>query len=281
MRSPLRTVRRLIRGKPEPKKPPQRHRGGTPPPEVPAGWRIGPPDFIGIGVQKSGTTWWWSLLASHPDMVGRIKETHHLARLGWRPMGEADVRSYHRYFPRREGAVTGEWTPRYMALPGLPDVIAACAPEARLITILRDPVERYRSGVGQWQKRKKRIGEPLELARGTKDAYSRSFYGFQLRRYVEALGSERLLVLQFERCKADAAGEFARTLEFIGLSPWDPPAELFGKPVNVTRTGKAELSDEERRRLVAAYEDDVRLLASLVPDLDLRLWPNFAHLATR
>jgi hypothetical protein len=229
-------------------------------------------------VQKAGTTWWWTLLAAHPDMVGRIKETHHLARLGWRPMREADVASYHRYFPRPEGKFTGEWTPRYMALPGVPDAIRACAPEAKLIAILRDPLERYRSGVGQWRKRKTRLGEPLDLARGTKDAYTRSFYGFQLQRYVEQLGRERLLVLQFERCKMDPAGEYRRTLEFLGMPAWDPPEELLGKPVNVTRAGKAQPSAEEQEDLVAAFEDDVRLLLGVAPDLDLALWPNFSHL---
>jgi hypothetical protein len=30
---------------------------------------------------------------------------------------------------------------------------------------------------------------------------------------------------------------------------------------------------------VAEYEPEVRHLARLVPDLDLRLWPRFSHLA--
>lgn len=29
---------------------------------------IQPPDFIGIGAQKSGTTWWHHLLLKHPDV---------------------------------------------------------------------------------------------------------------------------------------------------------------------------------------------------------------------
>jgi hypothetical protein len=247
-------------------------------PEVPDGWTLGAPDFIGIGVQKAGTTWWWTLLAAHPDMVGRIKETHHLARLGWRPMREADIASYHRYFPRPAGAFTGEWTPRYMMLPGVADTIATVAPDARLITILRDPLERYRSGVGQWRKRKTRLGEELDLSRGRKDAYARSFYGFQLQRYAERLGRERMLVLQFERCKMDPAGEFRRTLEFLGMPAWEPPEEILGKPVNVTKAGKAEPTPEEQADLIHAFEDDVRLLRSFIPDLDLSLWPNFAHL---
>lgn len=254
-------------------------RTGKPYPAIPDGWTIGPPDFIGIGVQKAGTTWWWSLLKAHPDMVGSIKETHQLTRLGWRPMFERDILSYHRYFPRREGSVTGEWTPRYMIMPGVVDTVRACAPEARFLVILRDPVERYRSGVGQWQRRKERTGKRLNLVAGRKEAYARSFYGFLLKRYVETFGRERLLVLQFERCKMDPAGEYLRTLRFLGLREWLPPGEMLGKPVNVSTMRLSPKALDEPPDLPATLEADVRLLGSFAPDLDLSLWPNFRHLA--
>jgi Sulfotransferase family len=255
---------------------PPRQRSGPPYPEIPEGWAIGPPDFIGIGVQKAGTTWWWTLLRAHPDMVGTVKETHQLTRLGWRPMFEEDVRSYHRYFPRRDGTVTGEWTPRYMTVPGVVDNIRACAPDARILAILRDPVERYRSGVGQWQKRKERLGKRLNLAAGRKDAYARSFYGFMLQRYVEAFGRDRVLILQFERCKADPAGEYLRTLRFLGLREWLPPENVLGKRVNVSRIKLTPKALDEPPDLVERLAEDVRLLRSFAPDFDLSLWPNFA-----
>ena len=91
------------------------------------------------------------------------------------------------------------------------------APDAKLLVLLRDPVERYRSGVGQWQKHKERRGKRLNLWAGRKDAYARSFYGFALRPYVEAFGRDRMLVLQFEKCLQDPAAEYQRTLEFLGL----------------------------------------------------------------
>jgi Sulfotransferase family len=261
--------RRTPQGKP-------RDRSGPPYPAVPEGWTVGPPDFIGIGVQKAGTTWWWTVLKAHPDMVGMVKETHQLARLGWRPMFEEDVRSYHRYFPRRDGSVTGEWTPRYMTMPGVVDNIRACAPDAKIIAILRDPVERYRSGVGQWQKRKERLGKRLNLAAGRKDAYARSFYGFMLQRYVEAFGRDRVLILQFERCKADPAGEYLRTLRFLGLGEWLPPENVLGRRVNTSRIKLSPKALDEPPDLVERLEEDVRLLRSFAPDIDLSLWPNFA-----
>jgi hypothetical protein len=265
-----RSTRRRTTGKP-------RNPTGKGPPEIPEGWMIGPPDYIGIGVQKAGTTWWWKLIARHPGVVGTLKETHQLTRLGWRPMFVADVESYHRYFPRPEGAIAGEWTPRYMSVPGVADTMRAVAPDAKLLVLLRDPVERYRSGVGQWQKRKENRGKALNLWAGRKDAYARSFYAFSLSRYVEAFGRDRILILQFERCLSDPAGEYRRTLEFLGLTDWLPDEQILGKPVNVSKRRPSPKALDEPADLVESLEEDVRALLQLAPDFDMTLWPNFRH----
>jgi len=252
---------------------------GTTPPPTPKGWLTGPPDYIGIGVQKAGTTRWWKLIVAHPDVVGdRLKETHHLSHLGWRPMSEADAQSYFRFFPRPEGALAGEWTPRYMNMPGLVDTMEALAPDAKLLVMLRDPVERYRSGVGHWQKLKQRRGKRLNLWAGRKDAYERSFYAFALRPYIEAFGRERLLVLQFEQSLRDPAGEYQRTTRFLGLDDWSPPDELLGERFNPSQVRPSAAVLDEPADLVASLEPDVRELLTIAPELDLTLWPNFRHL---
>jgi hypothetical protein len=252
---------------------------GKPYPPVPDGWTLGPPDYIGIGVQKGGTTWWWKLIAQHPDVVGELKETHHLTRLGWRPLFDEDRESYYGYFPRPAGKIAGEWTPQYMSVPGMVDTIKAVAPQAKLLVLLRDPVERYRSGVGHWQKLKERRGKRLNLWAGRKDAFERSFYGFSLSRYVEAFGADQILIGQFEKCLQDPAGQYARTLQFLGLPDWLPDEESLGTPRNVSQKRPSPGVLDEPEDLVASMEDDVRLLLTLAPDFDLSLWPNFRHLA--
>jgi len=279
-----RRVQRLVRQR-RPVKAPnstgkRRSGSGAPPPPLKAGWSTGPPDYIGIGVQKAGTTRWWKLIVKHPDVVGwQLKETHQLSRFGWRPLFDADREEYYRYFPRPEGKMVGEWTPRYMNVPGVVEAMKTLAPEARLLVLLRDPVERYRSGVGQWQKHKERRGKRLNLWAGRKDAYARSFYAFALRPYVEAFGLDRLLVLQFEKCLQDPAAEYRRTLEFLELDDWVPPPEDLGKAYNVSRRRPTPAALDEPADLVESLEGDVRELLTLAPDIDLSLWPNFRHLA--
>ena len=77
----------------------------------------GPPDFIGVGTQRSGTTWMQRLLRDHPRIVlprDTRKEQHFFDWFGKAEMTDADVARYHDQFPRRPGEITGDWTPRYM-----------------------------------------------------------------------------------------------------------------------------------------------------------------------
>jgi hypothetical protein len=279
-----RRIRRIVRPRPPGGAPNSvgqpRNRTGKPPLPLQEGWRLGPPDYIGIGVQKAGTTRWWKLITHHPDViVNEPKETHQLSRYGWRPLFDEDREAYYRYFPRPEGKTIGEWTPAYLNDPAVIEAMKVLAPEAKLLVLLRDPVERYRSGVGHWQKVKRRRGKRMNLWAGRKDALERSFYAFGLRPYIEAFGRDRLLILQFEKCLADAAGEYARTLDFLGLPIWTPPPELLGQAFNVSAERPSPAVLDESPDLAASFEGDVRELLAMEPDLDLSLWPNFRHLA--
>jgi hypothetical protein len=119
----------------------------VPPPAVPPGWGTGPPDYVGVGTVRSGTTWWNYLIRCHPEVAWpprRPKEVHYLDQFsdGSRP---ADPGIYHAYFPRPEGLLCGEWTPRYMSDAPTAGLLAQHAPAARLLVLLRDPLARVSS----------------------------------------------------------------------------------------------------------------------------------------
>jgi hypothetical protein len=62
------------------------------PPARPRGWVLGPPDFVGVGTQKSGTSWWYWLVCDHPQVtVGFGKELHFFDPYVRREFGEDDV----------------------------------------------------------------------------------------------------------------------------------------------------------------------------------------------
>ena len=119
------------------------------PPQVPPGWSTGPPDFVGVGFQRCGTTRWYNLIAAHPEVARPVamKELHFFDRFHSGGFTEDDLAAYREYFPRPPGQKVGEWTPLYASAPWIPPLLARSAPEARLLMILRDPVERLISGL--------------------------------------------------------------------------------------------------------------------------------------
>lgn len=239
----------------------------TPPPAT--GERTGPPTYVGVGVQKAGTTWWHALIADHPGVHAPSalpKELHFFDRYWEAAFDDADVQRYHRWFSRPQGQAVGEWCPRYLHDFWTPALLARAAPEARLLVLLRDPVERYRSGLTHDASRK---APPVPLP--ADDAFARGLYAGQLRRLYLHFPSEQVLVLQYEQCCADPATQLARTYRFLGLDPDHRPgflSEVMGSTIAV----KSSLATGIERTLRDGYRDDMEDLLSLVPDLDLTLW---------
>ena len=245
--------------------------------------RTGPPDYVGVGAQRSGTTWWFRILLLHPQIkaaregdYGRKKEVHFFDDFCAREMTDADLEGYYAKFPREPGQVAGEWTPRYMSNVWTARLIKRAAPEAKILVMLRDPIERYRSGIVHRETRAPhRRPETISA-----DAIERGRYATQIERLYRHFARDRVLVLQYERCRQDAAAQYRRTLEFLGVDAvFVPPTE---RPRGTTTAdGKKELWEDMRIALRTALDPEVARLPELVPDIDLSLWPNFADLAQR
>ena len=92
------------------------------PPPLPDGWTVAPPDYVGVGTARSGTTWWDHLISTHPNVArapGRPKEIHFFDQLYDEPPGEHDAAAYHAFFGRpADGASDHSAHPR-AAAPGL------------------------------------------------------------------------------------------------------------------------------------------------------------------
>ena len=247
-------------------------------PQAPEGWSTGPPDFVGIGAQRCGTSWWYGGIEAQPQVVRvpkRRKELHYFNRF-WDGQVPADLAAtYHSLFPRPPSSLAGEWTPRYMYDFWSIPLLREAAPETRLLVLLRDPVERYRSGLAFAVNRARRSGSPARLAQ-VGDAVSRGLYADQLHHVFRFFPRDQVLVLQFESCRRDPLRELRRTCEYLGIAS---PDEL---PEDMTRERepqeKPALAPAMRTELVERLSGDVLRLAELCPEIDVSLWPNFAHL---
>ncbi|MFI5047436.1 MAG: sulfotransferase family protein [Acidimicrobiia bacterium] len=248
----------------------RREVGQRRPTPCPEGWSTGPPSFVGVGTQRSGTTWWHHLVTSHPGVHdGPAKELRFFDRYWRHEFAEDDVARYHRFFPRPPGRQVGEWSPGYVSHFWIPALLRRAAPDAKLLVSLRDPVERYRSGVAL-QSETRRASQATASA-----AFRLGCYATHLEQLYASCPREQVLVQQFERCVADPEGELARTYAFLGLDDTFVPADL-RTPRNQSRSTKATLPEHERMSIVSAYRPEVDRLLELVPGFDRALWSNFA-----
>jgi Sulfotransferase family len=257
----------------------------------------GPPHFVGVGALGSGTGWWHRLLLAHPEIAppaGRRRALHFFDRFCAQEMTDADIAAYHERFPRSEEAISGEWTGRYMLDPWTAPLLRRAAPDAKLLAMLSDPIERYKA---VFTDRKSKLAEGDRLF--TTDVVDRRSFGAQLARLHRFFDPGRILVLQFERCRRDPAGQYRRTLEFLGVrdtayaprrlrhrtaarllglvAPRRVGEQLAGRPLS--EHAAEPLWPDLEASLHTALDPDVEALRELVPELDLALWPNFAHLA--
>ncbi|CAA9548766.1 MAG: hypothetical protein AVDCRST_MAG59-1558, partial [uncultured Thermomicrobiales bacterium] len=98
------------------------------------------PDFIVIGAQRAGSTSIYRYLEQHTLVIpAAVKEVKYFSYFHHRPRGW-----YRRQFPDSlpPGGQTGEATPYYLFHPHAARRIRERAPHARLIAVLRNPVDR-------------------------------------------------------------------------------------------------------------------------------------------
>ena len=140
--------------------------------------------------------------------------------------------------------------------PWVAPLLARAAPEAKLLLLLRDPVDRFRSGLDHAARSGRAASGSVIV-----DAVERGYYDRALTQWLEHFDPAQLLVLQYERCAADPAGVLAATFEFLGLADVAVPAA--SRP----RSGGPgyALDDDARARLVELYAPDVAALSRAAP----------------
>jgi hypothetical protein len=198
------------------------------------------PDFWIVGHPKSGTTALYEMLRSHPEIyMPELKETLFFARElhpGIRPNDPQPdtLEEYLRLFaPARPDQRAGEASPSYLRSRTAAARIAEVQPQARIIAILREPADFLRSMHLELLKdhvetekdfRKAMAREERRRAEKPVLWYSteRVEYSEQLRRYEEAFGADRVLVLIYDDFRADNEATVRRVLRFLDVDSESP-----------------------------------------------------------
>jgi hypothetical protein len=246
------------------------------------------PDFLVIGAQKAGTTALYAYLRWHPSITGpswkevSYFDRHYARGAAWYrgnfPLTWSQ-RSRRRTRPDR---IVGEASPSYLFHPLAAERVKALVPEARLVVLLRDPVDRalshyqhelalgretlpFEEAIAQEEARthgevERMLADPAYFSRAWWDFtyLERGRYAEQLERWLAAFPREQLLVLASDELANRPADTYKRVLDFLGA----PPHELDAYP-RVFEREYDDMAPPTRQWLAAYYEEPNRRLSAL------------------
>lgn len=166
------------------------------------------PNFLYIGPDKSGSTWIYETLKRHPDIyVPKIKDIYYFDKYFYR-----GTKWYESFFESaRNRKAIGELSHDYMYSKDAARRIKECIPNVKLVTCLRDPVDRAVSCYNYCVRLGLVTGEFEEAAKRYPTIVSNSFYFKALKNYFEYFDRSQIFVLWYKDLVAQPL-EFARQL---------------------------------------------------------------------
>ncbi len=234
------------------------------------------PDFLIIGAQKAGTSSLYSFLTAHPQVASAFKKELHFFDSRQFGRGEGWYRSNFPPPTSENGykVITGEASPYYIYHPLAARRAAQVVPHARLIALLRNPVDRAYSDYNhrlsdgietlgfeeaieaeeeriKGEKEKMLADEGYFSASHRRHSYlARGVYVDQIKEWHEHFDPDQLLVLKSEDFFKNTRKMMQLVCDFLSLPEWD--AGNFGQGKNRRRYDP--MSPAVREKLESYFE---------------------------
>ncbi len=204
------------------------------------------PNFIIIGAMKGGTTSLYRYIASHPDIIpSSSKETDFFKTSSDFNKG---IDWYQNLF-YGNGEYAFEASPNYTKRHLFPDVPArmySILPDAKLIYVLRDPIERIVSHYVHNYARGRESRAFSQVVKDTSSNYIQtSKYYFQIQAFLEYYSDRQLLILESEQLNKYTTNVLSIVFRFLGISAnYDPTLleERFHESSDKKRLSRLERS---------------------------------------
>jgi hypothetical protein len=261
------------------------------------------PNFFIIGANKAGTTSLYYYLMQHPDIfMSAAKEPMFFLTLDPVPVKKkgADIdlyytlKEYMGLFKQAKEKAIGEASTAYLSNPTSILWISKIIPEARLIAILRNPIERAMSDYLYHQKAgietrtfETAIAEMLDVRRGmaqTENAEKKNvipgnpmvgrrylnlgLYGHHVSNVKKYFPDDQLLVIDFRELNNDSAAVVRRICRFLGVREFIP-SNL--ERQNVSGRNNYQIDRVLLDRLKLYFEEDIKHLQTMV-EFDVMNW---------
>jgi len=203
-----------------------------------------PPDFFLIGAPKAGTSALHAALALHPDLfLSRVKEPKYYMCGDSPPpayRGPGDAHSNQEWIWQRErylslfdeapeGSLRGESTPFYLYNRDARRRIAVDRPDAKLIAVLRDPVDRaYSNWMHLWMDGLEPRGDVVEAISHEQKRVDNGWapfwhyqglgmYGRQVQDLYDHFPREQVLLLRYRSLVDEPDKVLNRVFDFLGV----------------------------------------------------------------
>jgi len=190
------------------------------------------PNFFIVGAPRCGTTFLYHYLKQIPGIyMSPVKEPGYFSvSIDPKLKLTKPIRDKKKYLKLFKGVkdekAIGEASPSYLWDPKAPKLIHDTVPDAKIIMILRDPVQRsyshYLLGVGLGYQTLP-FGEAVKKALNGLDDYSNriastSFYSEQVKRYLDIFKKDQIKIFIFEEFIKDNEKSVKEVLNFLGVS---------------------------------------------------------------
>lgn len=210
------------------------------------------PDFLIIGAQKGGTSYFYRLLVTHPMVrAAAAKEVHYFDWNAYK-----GLEWYRGCFPKRpQKVICGEASPSYLWHEYAPERIGKTLPDVKLIALLRNPTSRAYSHYLMEVRNSKETRSfeesiETEISGQETPAYlKRGHYAEQLARYSSFFQDGRILVLKSEDFFGSPEACVQEAQGFLGLNVIPVP-DRERKP----RSSGTRMGTEIKERLSAYFQ---------------------------
>ncbi|MEM8870833.1 MAG: sulfotransferase [Pseudomonadota bacterium] len=173
-------------------------------------------DFIGIGAQKSATSWLHDMLSEHPGICASDPKELNFFTANY----DRGRMWYERHFSQAaNGQLCGECSPTYFFSGDAPIRAKAYNPGLKLIAVLRDPVARaFSNHLHEVRKTHIPADTSFEDGLAANPAYvAQSSYAANLERWSAGFDRSALLVLLAEDIKADPSTAYDAICAHLGI----------------------------------------------------------------
>jgi hypothetical protein len=198
------------------------------------------PNLVVIGAQKCGTSGLHYILGTHPEIsMSTPKELNFfIGERNW----SRGVGWYREHFDP-EASVRGESSPNYTTYPhhlGVPERMHEVVPGAKLIFLVRDPLERIAAHwVHNYAKRRERGDLRATLLHPNTTYVLRSKFHAQLRQFLNHYALSQVLVIDQEDLRLRRSKTLREVFGFLGVDPYFEHPSFHGERHRTTRKRRA------------------------------------------